>query len=123
MLLALMRADIHADWGRIWLETGSVEAIARVRARDPDETTSSGWRGRQITATLARALLVAARVSKEYDLEPMSVGVLVLGLVADPASSAARALGVGNGVDHKLLVRLIQEALIGIELEGLDLSI
>ena len=122
ILLALMRVDVHGDWSRICLETGSFEIISQVKVRDPDETTSSDWEGTALTATLASALRTAARVARQYHLEPMPVGVLLLGLIANPASGAARSLGVGGRVDHELLVDLIQETLIGIELEDLDLS-
>jgi hypothetical protein len=122
ILLALMQVDVYGDWSRIWLETGSPEMLARERAHDLDETASSYWEGTELTATLASAMRTAARITRQYDLEPMPVGVLALGLIANPATGAARALGVGDRVDHELLVDLIQETLIGTNLENLDLS-
>lgn len=52
----------------------------------------------------------------------MPVAVLALGLIANPATAAARALGVGEGIDHGLLIDLFQEVLIGAHLEDLDLA-
>jgi hypothetical protein len=46
---------------------------------------------------------------------------LVLGLLADPATAAAKALGVGTTIEHHELLRLIADDLLDIsDLRDID---
>jgi tetratricopeptide (TPR) repeat protein len=121
VLHALMRVDLTNDWGRITTHFGSIDAVGRSDAGDPDCTPGERWKATTLTRTCAEAVRTALRIADNHDLGPVPSGVLALGLVADPMSGAARALGVADRTGHHRLIDLIQEDLLDVELADLDI--
>jgi hypothetical protein len=123
LLVALARVDHNAEgWARLALHTRAPDRIEAARWPDPDQPTTATWNGVPLTASAAKALQTAERLSYEYELIPLSVVTVALGLIADPASGAGRALVSGTGTTHAELVELVQEALGGGRFVDLDLS-
>jgi hypothetical protein len=123
LLLALMDADGHGRWERILFDIGGREAIARAAYYDPPMLPEGQWRSTRITGACATALTTAARIARQYQMLPVPVGVLALGLVADPASAATQALQI-NDLDRQAAVStLIQDELIGVSLQDLRLGV
>ncbi|UGT39546.1 hypothetical protein LTV02_26225 [Nocardia yamanashiensis] len=118
LLVALMRVDESANWSRIRLHAGDIDAIAGKVALDPLNRSTADWNGTPVTGSCAAALDVAARLAGHYNLWPLPPGMLALGLVADESSSAAQVLG--NDLGHGELLRLIQDEVLGVALHGLD---
>ncbi|MEC3953760.1 hypothetical protein VMT65_12030 [Nocardia sp. CDC153] len=118
LLVALMRADQSGEWSRIWLHTGDIDAVAGTVAVDPEPASSAAWDGIPVTDTCAIALDVGGRLAFRYNLWPIPVGLIAIGLVADPTSAAGQALG--GGVEHAELLRMLQSEILGMPLSGLD---
>jgi hypothetical protein len=113
VLLALTVADAAAAWDRIWLEFGELDPSAAGRYLDPLTEEAELWNGRPVTESCGRAIRAAVELAGDYDLMPVSAGVLTLCLVADAASAASQALAATSGPAHSLLLELVQEALVG----------
>lgn len=113
VLLALTVADAAAAWDRIWLEFGELDASAAGRYIDPLPDEADLWSGRPMTESCGRAIRAAVELAEDYDLMPVSAGVLTLCLVADAASAASQALAATSGPAHSLLLELVQDALVG----------
>jgi WD40 repeat protein len=116
VLLSVAQVHVRGRWDRIWLHCArSPEDIAAARGRstvqDPADHPRESWNGIQLTATCAKALRTADRISSRHNL-PIAPGVLVLGLLADPSTAAAKALGVGVTIEHDELLHLIEEDLL-----------
>ncbi|BCB75398.1 hypothetical protein GCM10022251_77900 [Phytohabitans flavus] len=115
LLVAVARVHVRGRWERIWLYSGQAleHVAARTDLRDPDSESRERWMGVPLTATCAEALRTAAATAQQYGI-PVSPGVLVLGLLHDPGSAAARALGVGTTIGHDELTSLVREDILGI---------
>lgn len=118
LLIAVMNSDMSGQWQRIWLESGSVEAIAARSTHDPDPWPDDIWHGVTLTHTCMVAVEASSLLAARYRLVPMPVGVLVLGLLADPDCAAAGALG--EPVDRQTLLDLVQDAILGVRLRYLE---
>lgn len=114
VLLALARVHVRGRWDRIWLHCAcSPDDIASQSATtDLADHPRTSWNGVEFTAACADAFRTAARLSHRHHL-PITPGVLLLGLVADPDTAAAKALGVGVTIPHEDLIGLIESDLIG----------
>lgn len=121
LLVALMDADPAGRWDRIWLESRSREAIEQAGYEDPPLPVCH-WNNVAMTGACARAFETAWRVSQQYRLTPLQLGVLVLGLIADKSSAASRALNIDDQDQQTSMARLIQENLIGTDLPDLRLG-
>ena len=119
VLVALMRADASGEWHRVWLYCGNDDAIAALSVEDPACDAVGTWESIPLTGACAIALEASGRLSRRYDLRPVPTGVLALGLVADERSAASRALGRA-GLGRQDLVELLQQAVLGTSLRGLD---
>jgi hypothetical protein len=113
ILVALTVADAGAAWHRIWLEFGELVPSAAGRYDDPQPEEAGLWNGRPVTESCGRAIRAAVELAEEYDLLPVSAGVLTLCLVADTGSAASQALAATSRPAHSLLLTLVQEALVG----------
>lgn len=115
VLLAVTKVHVRGNWDRIWLQCSRTpEDIAVQRSlRDPRDEPHQLWNGTELTASCADALRMAARIGGRYDL-PIAPGVLILGLVTDPITAAARALGAGVTIEHEELLGLIAQELLDI---------
>ena len=121
VLVALMDADSAGDWHRIWLYSRSREAIEQTGYED-QPLPGGWWNNVALTQACSAAFDTAWRVSQQYQLTPLQVGVLILGLIADETSAAARALNIDNQDRKNFMAELVQEDLIGISLIGLRLG-
>ena len=119
LFLALETSDVQAEWQRLWLEAGDPAALAAMQADDPQPDTGGIWREIKLTGTCTKALEVAAAISETYDMQPLPIGALALGMVADPQSAASRTLCRG-GLSRSALIGLIQEITVNFRLTGLD---
>ena len=119
LFLALETFDIGSEWQRLWIETGDPDSLASLVLEDPEPEPDGTRNGVPLTGTCTRALEVAALLCDSYDLWPMPIGALALGLVADPESGAAQALRLG-GLGHAALIDLLQEIAVGLELDDVD---
>lgn len=118
LLVALMRADASGKWSRVWLHTGDIDAIASAVVLDPATGSSAAWETIPVTDTCAVALDIGGRLASRYNLWPLPVGLVALGLVADDSSAAAQALCAG--VTHAELLRLLQSEIVGMPLSGIE---
>jgi hypothetical protein len=122
VLVEVMRVDRDASgWAHISLYGRSLEQIEPSQWLDSGGESPATWEDVPLSAELAVALEVAARLVDDYGLVPMPTVALVLGLIANPGSGAARALVEGTGCTHAKLVELVQDSLAGSRLESLDL--
>ena len=114
IFLGLAQVHVRGRWDRIWLKCArSPEDIARQKSlRDPVDHPREQWQDTQLTATCANSLRSAARIAVRYGL-PITPGVLALGLVSNPRTAAAKALGVGDTIEHDELLELIEDELLG----------
>jgi hypothetical protein len=119
LFLALEGADVKCQWERLWLETGDLTFLASLDVEDPEPEADRRWDGAPLTRTCTAALDAALRISRSYDLGPVPIGALALGLVADPGSAAAQAL-TGSGMRHPTLIELLQELTFNARMDGLD---
>jgi hypothetical protein len=114
MLHALMTMDArNTAWERICRDYADAATVLGTAADDPDPASGGTWNLVQLTATATVALHTAVRIADQYNLWPLPPGVLALGLVANSRSAAARALRVRGGADHRDLIAVIQEDLLG----------
>ncbi|MEV6072515.1 hypothetical protein AB0L82_38740 [Nocardia sp. NPDC052001] len=117
--MELMRADSVGRWGRIQLYSGDPDAVGRKPVSEPVGSGSFSWNGVPLTDACAAGMEVAGRLAYRYELWPLPVGMLVLGLVADERSAAARALRE-DGLDRIGLLDAIQSDVLGTRLDGID---
>jgi hypothetical protein len=122
MVLTVLSLLSGGKLSRIWLNTGDPETLTAGRVRDETPPGSLRWEGMLISGALASALVTLEKLSSEYGLDPAPAGLLLLALVCDPASGAARVLTGDGQVAHERLLVLIQEEALGLTLEGLDPS-
>ncbi|MGW2661867.1 hypothetical protein ACWCW7_12960 [Nocardia tengchongensis] len=118
LLAALMRADGSGDWSRICLNAGDVDAIERKRVTDGPSRGAGRWENAWLTDRCAIALDVSGRLATQYRLFPIPVGLVVIGLIADPSSAASQALR--DGMHRGELLALVQSDVLGVTLSGLD---
>jgi hypothetical protein len=119
LFLALGAADVQAEWHRLWLEAGDPAALTALQADDPQPESGGMWQEIKLTGTCAKALEVAVVISETYGLQPLPIGALALGMVADPQSAASRSLR-RSGLSRSILIELIQEITLNFTLKGLD---
>ncbi|WP_062989202.1 hypothetical protein [Nocardia anaemiae] len=119
LLVALMRADAPVAWHRIWLHVGDADAVTGKVVVDPNTCGEQSWEDIQLTQTCSVALDVAWRLTCRYNMWPLPVGILAIGLVADDSSAAAQALRDG-GLSREELLDLLQSDILGVPLIGLD---
>jgi WD domain, G-beta repeat len=114
ILLAVARVHAHGRWDRIWLYCAhSPDDIAsQQNIGDPKAAPIESPDGMKLTVTCADGLREAARIAGNHNML-IAPGVLILGALTDPASGAARALGVGTTIEHSDLMRLVAEELLG----------
>lgn len=122
LLVALMDADSFGRWDRIWLHSRDRNAIAEAGYEDPPLPV---YRRDNIILSQAcgRAFETAGRLSSQSPRTPLQLGFLVLGLIADASSAASRALNIDSEDRQALMAKLVQEDLIGADLDGLRLSL
>jgi hypothetical protein len=116
LLRALMRVDAIA-WERV-RQRGPGDITSARAFRDPLEAPELDWCGLRLTASAGRALLTAAALAAEHDMRPVPAGLLALGLVAERDCAAARLLGVHDESSRSHMLTVIQEEILGVELEG-----
>jgi WD40 repeat protein/TPR repeat protein len=119
LFLALEAADAQAEWHRLWLEAGDPATLAALQAHDPQPDSGGMWREIKLTGTCAKALEIAVVIGETYGLQPLPIGALALGMIADPRSAASRSLCQG-GLSRSALIELIQEITLNFTLKGLD---
>ncbi len=115
VFLAVARVHVHGQWDRIWLNCGRTdhEIADQTAVTDPRIEPRERWGLVELTATCAQALRIAADISDRYRM-PITPGVLVLGMLSDPASAAARALSTGADIGHSELLHLVEDELLDI---------
>jgi hypothetical protein len=122
LLVALMDIDSSGRWDRILLHSCDRNAIAEVGYEDPP---GPAYRLGNLVLTQAcgRAFETAWRLSSQYLQVPLQLGFLVLGLIADESSAGARALNIDSEDRLAFMAGLVQEDLIGTDVDGLSLSL
>lgn len=80
----------------------------------------SNWHGVPLTAAAARGLTLAQQIASAYDINPVPPAIVALGLIADPANGATRALCADGKTTHRELIVLIQDVALGTQLVGLE---
>jgi hypothetical protein len=120
LLSAILAVDDPGPWNAVQLGASFLDADAVADYPDLDAESDGVWCAVPLTATATRALATAARIARDYDLEPMPPGALALGLVSEPESGASRALLDGATIDHAGLLALIQDEVLGTNLVELD---
>ncbi|MEV6773549.1 hypothetical protein AB0N05_33450 [Nocardia sp. NPDC051030] len=118
LLVTLMRADSSGQWYRLWLHAGGIKAITGKFVLDPTNYTAATWDGVPLTFACARALDISARLSHRYDIWPLTVGMVTIGLIADQSSGAAQALT--DNLDRETLLEILQTDVLGVRLTNLD---
>lgn len=118
LLVELIRTDTTGAWSRITLRTGGPDRLARKPVVDPALGSSAVWEQVALNDSCAAALEVAHRLAAHYELMPVPVGVVALGLVADESSAAAQALNAGPA--RAEILDLLQSEVLGLTLSGLD---
>jgi len=122
LLLAAMDADPAGRWDRIWLHSRGREAIEQAAVVDRPTLPDGQWNNIELTGACVAALRAAVRISQQYQTLPLPLGVLVLGLIADQTSAAARALDINNAERQQFMADLIQDDLLGVSLSNLRLG-
>lgn len=113
-LLALAYVHVLGKWDLIWLRSRYPDEIERQKGlRDPVDEPREAWHEIELTATCANSLRAAARIARRYG-GPIAPGALFLGLLADPTTAAARALGVGTAIEHDDLMNLAATELLNL---------
>jgi hypothetical protein len=108
VFLALEGSDIRGQWERLWLETGNAAHLAALPAVDPEPESDGEWQEVALTRTCSRAVTGALGLARDRDLEPVPVGLLAFGLVADPTSAAAQVLSA-HGLTRPAMLELLRE--------------
>ncbi|WP_433597601.1 tetratricopeptide repeat protein [Nocardia sp. CA-135953] len=85
---------------------------------DPADGASVTWENVPLTDTCAMGLDVGWRIASRYGMRHLSVGLVAIGLVADPASGAAQALG--DGLERDALLEKLQSDILGSPLSQLE---
>jgi hypothetical protein len=119
LLAALIGVDPIGEWEWVQLQATPIVEDEAPRFRDPNSTPAGRWHNVPLTADATRASLIAKRIAQSYRLLPVPPGALALGLVWDRDSGATVALLDQSDLRHEQLLELIQEALLGGDLEGL----
>jgi hypothetical protein len=119
ILAALISIDANSGWESIQLQTTFIATDELTRFPDPTATPGGSWRSKPLTQSALEALETAADIGRSYDLLPVPIGVLALGVVWRPDSGASRALLEESEIDHAKLVALLQSELLNTNLEGL----
>ncbi len=121
VLSALIRVNFANDWQRIWLHTGEPAFLDLASAPDqPAGLEPERWEGVPLSGSLASALTLLGRICEAYRLLPAPAGALALALLADPSSGAAGVLLRSGDKTHLELIALVQSALLGTTLEGVE---
>jgi len=120
LFVALEAFDMSSEWDRLWLEAGDTRFLAALKLSDPEPGPGGTWDAVPLTGTCTRSLAVAVRLCDAYSLWPAPVGALALALIADPRSSAARALMARGSLNHTGLIELIQEITLGGTYENIE---
>ena len=120
LFIALETFDMSSEWERLWLETGDTGFLASLKLSDPEPNPGGTWESVSVTGTCTRSLAVAARLCDAYSMWPVPVGALALALIADPRSSAARALMTRGSLNHIRLIELLQEITLGGTYENIE---
>lgn len=120
VLHALFAVDTVGKWETVQLRTTFLAADGPSDFPDPLCAGAGAWENVPLTRSATDALLAAAEVARTYRLIPVPPGVLVLGLVADPRSGAARALLSDSDLPHAGLLHLIQDEALDTRLEGVE---
>ena len=120
VLLALMEGDPYSEWERVWLRFAGPESVASAVVGDPVGEPGAGWGSASLSVTCCAGLALAVRLAEAYGPGPVSIGVATLGLVANPATAAARALTRGDDRRHPALLESVQESIVGGSLNDLD---
>jgi len=114
LLSALMLLDGPRAWSRIWLHGANEDAVASATDLiDARPQTWGYWRGQPFTISCEVAIAEAVRFAKRNNMRPVPIGLLAFYLVRDPTNSAAQALGSADHEQHRLLLTLIQQDLLG----------
>jgi hypothetical protein len=122
LLAAMARVDVHSDWTRVWLYTGSPETTRMAEALDPPApgVRAGDWRGVPLSPRLATAFWTAGRLGETYGLRPADSGAMTLALVADRHNGAADALLRLSGLSHGRLLWIVQLEILKTRLNGLE---
>lgn len=119
LFLALSRADGHGGWSTLWLRT-EFPSDPWGEARDTaDGDSGTTWSGIPLSVQLDASLTLVGELALAFRISPVPPGLLALALVADSASGAAHLLLDNGDIDHDALLDLIQDELLGVQLEGL----
>lgn len=116
VLGALMHTDATNNWERIW--PGDAAAFKTRNLPDPQPQPTATWRGTVVNGSCARALRYAQQLSNRYQMQAIPPGLLALGILHDPLNGATAALITGTDLTYRRLLQLIQEDILGFDLEG-----
>lgn len=119
VLAALIGADAHGDWDRVWPSyDGAAEAL--LNSDDDENALASGdrWCQAGLSEDLLAALSLLAETARRYAMDPVQPGALALALASIASGSASRHMIRLSGYSRAELIDHIQSDLLGTSLEG-----
>jgi len=119
VLAALIEADAHGDWDRVWPSyDGTAEAL--LTSDDDTNALASGkrWQQADLSEDLLAALDLLAETARRYAMDPIQPGALALALTSIAEGSASRHMSRLSGYSTTELIDLIQSDLLGTILDG-----
>ena len=118
LMAQLIRVDHVGRWDRVFLHATHPDTVTSIYDLENTLDPHSVWSHVRISAHCANALRVARHISDRYDLWPMPAGVLALGLISDPESTACHIMLSCTDLSHQELIDLIQDEVLGVSLGG-----
>jgi hypothetical protein len=118
VLLGVIEADSAGSWETVQLRTRFVDSDDARAHPDPAAGAGGAWHDVPLTGSAADGLERAVRIAGDHELGSIPPGVLALGALADPESGAARMLLEDASITHAELLRLVQDDVLDVRLEG-----
>lgn len=109
VLRALQAVDSASAWSRLALR------MREPLRGDPPDGPPVTWNGATFTWACANCFRLAIIFAVQRDLVPLPPGALVRGLITDPRTAAAQALGITTHAEHEETLQLVAEDLLGSE--------
>jgi hypothetical protein len=109
LLQALQAVDSASAWSRLALR------MREPSGGDPPDGPPVIWNGATFTWACANCFRLAIIFAVQHDLVPLPLGALAIGLITDPRTAAAQALGITTHTDHEEILQLVAEDLLGFD--------
>jgi hypothetical protein len=120
ILTGLLSIDDRGDWSWIQVHTQPIVVEDAARFSDSGVLSMQHWDNTPLTREAAAALATAAKIARSYQLVPIPLGVLALGILSRTDFGAAQAFLGNDAASHQSLLDLVQDTLLGTRLMGLE---